>query len=207
MIYPNEIIGALVYRTREALNASPAYLQGLNDHPFKTSLTGSDGSAKLWHYAGSFAEISEKYLRMKDFASCRLKFPALFNYQAVRESREKDGAVTLEYNLVFVAPVKPEWGTETRTDRTWKPVLSPVYEEFMKQVKRSGYFRIPMGGIPHTLHRIPTTGKSITENVRLIYSDYMDAYQISGFRLTVNPVCGKELLRIAEENKKVVEQN
>jgi hypothetical protein len=206
MIYPNEIIGSLVYRTREALNKNSAFRQGLNGYPLQPSITDSEGNVNFWHYAGTFAEISEKYLNMADFASCRVKFPAVFNYQAVRETTDKDGTVTLEYNLVFVTAVKPEWQTETRTDKVWKPVLSPIYEEFMRQVKRSGFFALNPGGIPHTLYRIPTTGRSITENVRLIYADYMDAYQLSGLRLKVRNICEKDLLLIASENKKVVEQ-
>lgn len=206
MIYPNEIIGSLVYRTRKALNENGAYRQGLNNYPFKPAVTDREGNANLWHYAGTFAEISEKYLRMKDFESCRIKFPALFNYQAVRESTGKDGTTTLDYNLVLVAPVNPEWGTETRTDRVWKSVLSPIYAEFMKQVRRSGFFHLNPGGIPHTLYRIPTTGRSITENVKLIYADYMDAYQLSGLQLKVKDICEKDLHLIAEENKKVSEQ-
>jgi hypothetical protein len=205
MIYPNEIIGALVYRTRKALNANGTYRNGLDGYPFKPSLLDADGNVNLWHYAGTFAEISEKYLRMADFAACKLKFPALLNYQSVRETIEKEGTVTLEYNLVFVAPVKPDWGTETRTDKVWKPVLSPIYLEFMKQIKTSGFFLLNPGEIPHTLYRIPTTGKSITESAKLIYSDYMDAYQLSNLRLRTKKLCGKDLSSIAEESKKVKE--
>jgi hypothetical protein len=205
IVSPNELIGSIVYRTREALNGNHSYMQGIRKYKYYPAITNDSGKLQLWHYAGTFEEISEKYVRMNDIESCRLKFPAIFNYQAVTEDVQNTGLRTLTYNLAFIAPVDPLWGTETREANVWNPVLSGIYAEFLRQIKMSGAFSLPVGEIPHRLHRIPTTGRSAGESVKCIYADYMDAFQISGLRLNVGFICEKDLMQIHEENRKVSE--
>ncbi|MDR0680853.1 MAG: hypothetical protein LBG15_03220 [Dysgonamonadaceae bacterium] len=205
MIYPNEILGSLIYRTRKALNENQNYLSGLKTYKYYPSLM-TDGKINLWHYSGTFNEISERYLKNQDFDSCKVKFPAIFNYQAVREDVSVDGSRSFTFNLAIVAPVDPEWKTEIRTELLWKPVLSGIYEEFLNQIRRFRPFQNFNNfalSVPHTLYRIPTTGISATENVKAIYAEYMDAYQILGLRLKTGGICASDLITIERESREV----
>jgi hypothetical protein len=208
MISPNKIIGSLVYRTREALNNNQKFLDGIASFEF-ANLIATGGKVHLWHYPGTYEEISEMFLSANDLESCKLKFPALFNYQSVREDVGiRDGLRRLHYNLVFIAPVNPVWTTQTREDKVWKLLLYPIYEEFFRQIKRSGHFQVPAGEIPHTLYRIPTTGASASGAMVKRYSEYMDAFQISDLQLSVAiRNCERDLAKITEENNKVINLN
>jgi hypothetical protein len=158
------------------------------------------------HYPGTPNEISDTFLQLKDFSACKLKFPALFNYQSIRQQKGlANGLTNIYFNLAFVAPVLPVWCTQEREKKVFKTVLRDIYAEFFNQIKRSRYFAVPTAGIHHEYYEVFTTGQPVTKAMEYLYADYMDAIQIINLQLSVTNICQKDLDLISEENEKVIE--
>jgi hypothetical protein len=213
MVSANKIIGSLVYRTREALNKKPAFLAGAQSYLDALqeatgkgyALFAPDGKIQLWHYCGTAEEISDCFLKMQEAALSRYKFPAVFNYQPVKEDFGlKDGISAKTYNLAFVAPTNPNWGTPTREKEVRDKLLVHIYDEFMRQVQGSRYLLTPMSGVVHTSYWVPTTGERVTKVLDYLYSDFMDVIQTVNLRLQVRgTICSSDEDLLNRENNSV----
>lgn len=197
----NRVMGSLVYRTRKALRQDGAFLSALEAYRFYPTCFSEEGRFNLWHYPGTHGEISAAFLSIPDG---RLKFPALLNFNPIRE---EVGArnVTCTFNLAFAAPTFSEWCTEEREAQVFEKLLVPVYVEFMFQVARSGYFDTGYGDLPHTRYRIFTTGR---ENGGIIdsYGDYIDALEVRDLALKFKTCLPARVMeRINEENNELIE--
>jgi hypothetical protein len=73
MISPIDIIGSVVYRTREALNKNTAFLEEIKSYKYYDMIS-DDGKVQLWHYPGTTEEISDKWLAMQDLETSFLKY-------------------------------------------------------------------------------------------------------------------------------------
>jgi hypothetical protein len=200
VISPVKLIGSLVYRTREALNKNPRFLEQIKQYEFYDAITDDEGKIQLWHYPGTVEEISERFLSFKDFASCKLKFPSVFNYQGTRQRKgDNNGLTTIWFNLVFVAPVNSSRITVQQDDNVFGLVLRDICAEFFKQAEKL------RGGKPvYELHEIYLNDRKTAEDVQKTYGEHMNAIQVAGLQLPVADMCEKELLLMEEENKKVI---
>lgn len=203
MISPIDIIGSLVYRTREALNKNTDFLVKIKNYRYY-DLISDNGQFQLWHYPGTAEEISQRYMQMQDLESSFLKYPAVFNYQNIlQQSGITQGCEDVFFNLAFVAPTCNDWGTETRKDKVFKLVLYDIYEEFFKQIKRCKHILSTMGDIVRKKYDVYTTGQSVSKILEFQYCDYMDAIQIINLRLSIKNICDRDIELIEEESNKV----
>jgi hypothetical protein len=207
VISPVHLIGSLVYRTREALNKNPRFLEQIREYKFYDSIT-QDGKTQLWHYPGTTEEISNTFLNFDDFKSCKFKFPSVFNYQGTKQRKgDKLGITTIWFNLVFVVPVDSGWTTGEQDDQVFNLVLRDICSEFFNQIKQSRYFQLSMNGPTYELHDVYLNDEKTAESVQRLYNDYMAGIQVASLQLPViDTICEKDLLLIEEENKKVTEQ-
>ena len=192
------VVGSLVYRTREALNANPAFLLGLAGYPFLDTRQGC--GIGFWHYPGTQGEISGILNAASEITS-QWQYPSLMDLQPVRQRRTA-GHTALRLNLVFAAPVAGQWTTEERERLVFDPLLRPLYREFMRQVDRSGYF-IPDGyddPYPHEMYENFATGGDdgvIMER----YGNYLSAIEVHNLELKLsNELCDDQVGRILCEN-------
>jgi len=210
MISPIDIIGSLVYRTREALNKNTAFLEKIKEYRYYY-LVSDNENVQLWHYPGTPEEISDKYLQMQNLETSFLKYPAVFNYQNILEQTGvTQGYRDVFFNLAFVAPTNKDWGSFTRKDRVFYSILYDIYEEFLNQIlrfnfKRRGTIMLnTVAEIPHKKYDVYTTGKSVTEIMEYRYCDYMDVIQIINLRLKIATyICDGDVESIKEESYNV----
>lgn len=205
IISPNKIIGSLVYRTREALNNDASFMEIIKNYEFYPSCVYKD-SFSLWHYPGTPNEISNVLIAMnKGKEGSKLKFPSVFNFQSIRQNKNGN-SLTIYYNLAFVAPVVSTWLTQEREEQVFKPILRPIYEEFFRQITKSGYFRSAYGFIPHDYYEVFTTGNNQDELIKGRYGDFIDAIEVHNIGLTIKRLCQKDLDTIEHENNLVTEK-
>jgi len=210
MISPNKIIGSLVFRTREALNKNNAFLEKIKSYNFY-DLVSDKGNVHLWHYPGTPEEISEKFQQMQDIRTSKYKYPAVFNYQNVKQQfGVNKGFINMTFNLAFVVPTDSEWGTPTREKLVFDMILRDIYAEFINQIKRFNVVRksriinVPMDNIKHDRYDVFTTGKSITSALDYLYCDFMDAIQIINLNLSIySEICDEDIKQIEMESEKV----
>lgn len=204
-ISPNKIIGSLAYRTRVALDKDARFLNVLQQYFYSKSCYLDDLGFLLWYYPGTNNEISNALLEIgKHPQGARLKFPAIFNFQPIRQEK-RESATTIYYNLAIVGAVKSSWMTQEREEQVFRCVLRPIYNEFMKQIKNSGYFNLDYGTPSHTYYEIFTTGESAGEMIKK-YGDNIDAIELHNLALTLKPnICTDVIQRIESENEKAYE--
>lgn len=200
MISANNIIGSLVYRTREALNKNERFLKALQGYAFVDNCVVGN-RLNLWHYPGTMNEISDILLNLsKHRNGYLLKFPSVLNFQNIKQ--ERGGETILHYNLAIVAPVLSEWLTEERESQTFDLLLRPIYDEFLHQITISGYFNLDYGTPPHTCYEVFTTGDS-TGVMLERYGDNIDAIELHDLRLELKPsLCHRD--NINRESKLVL---
>ena len=210
MISTNKIIGSLVYRTREALDENDEFKEGLLKYPYHDNCLFDD-HFHLWHFVGTHTEIANTLNKVQGVNAHKVKFPAIFDFVPVREDisgQSRD--ITL--NVAIAGIITNEDGTETREDNTHIPLLRPIYHEFMRQVKMSGYFKLDQGISiwtagsyhRHTKYDVFTTGSTSSFTER--YGYYIDAIEIQELRLSIKQtLCDKDFQLIEEENSRVTE--
>lgn len=192
----------LVYRTREALNANPSFLENLKQYVYYQNCYVND-KFLFWHYPGTDNEISNVLLEIgKNKNGARLKFPAILNYQSIRQQRDGLDA-TIYYNLAIAGSIRSDWTTEQREVQVFDKLLRPIYAEFMRQISRCGYFKIGYGYPPHTYYEVFTTGKNATD-LAIRYGDHIDAIELHNLELTVKyNLCYKDAEKIESDNSNV----
>lgn len=200
MISANNIIGSLVYRTREALNKNNRFMKALSDYAFVDNCVVG-GKLHLWHYPGTMNEISDILLNLNKHRNGHLlKFPSVLNFQNIKQERGSE--TVIHYNLAIVAPVLSEWFTEDRESQAFDLLLRPIYDEFLHQIKISGYFNLDYGTPQHTCYEVFTTGDS-TGVMLERYGDNMDAIELHDLRLELKPsLCNSD--NIKRESKLVL---
>lgn len=201
IISPNKIIGSLVYRTRKALNDNEEFKQSLLKYAYHENCL-VDGDFLFWHYPGTHNEISTVLLQLGEhYNGNLLKFPALLNFQTIKQERSEN--IVLHYNLALVGSVSSTWTTEQREIEVFDNLLRPVYREFMKQILTCKWFSTGYRVPRHTYYEIFTTGKNSGE-LQNMYGDYIDAIEMHDLTLTVNPkLCERDIETIELENKLV----
>lgn len=215
MISHVDIVGALVYRTREALNKpdkgktySDFYTKAIEGkYMYWNTVFDSPGKMHLWHYPGTPDEISSAWnVISKNENNSKLLFPCIFNFQSVDESYGlgSDGLVQIDLDLAIAAPVLSSWTTEQRNRSTHKLILEPIYDEFVRQIRKSGWFQIPMDGMNYNRKKVFTTGTSIHLALKTTYGWYFDTIQMTNFRLFLSPTICQEDIDIIEREAELV---
>lgn len=212
MISHIDIIGALVYRTRNALNKNTLFFDKAKNYPYYRALFDNkpyDKRLHLWHFAGTDAEIKEIFERIgKSESQAQMLFPCVLNYQDVIETHGvgKDGLVQLDYDIAICCPVDSTWTTEQRNRIAHDNILEPIYDEFMRQLRKCGWFQIPMQGLDFIRAKVFTTGTSSHRVLRVNYGWYVDYIQIVDLRPLLKPnLCEDDVNTIKREAELVTE--
>lgn len=199
------VIGSVIYRTRERLNKNTQFLENVKKCQFWPTIL-TDDKINIWHYPGTQNEISNIFLQLsKSPKSGKLKFPSVFNIQSTRQQRGgTDYLSDIDYSLIFIAPVNSEWVTQEREIEAFDYILRPIYNEFINQVQKCGYFEIPYGIPKHDYYEIFTTGDSSGHLVKK-YGDNFDAIELDNLKLKLRDLCEEDFIQIEEENNKLTE--
>ena len=113
------------------------------------------------------------------------KYPAIFLFMPVTESRNEFES-ECEVNLVFVTDTKPEWKAKDRDQYVFEPVLIPLYNSFMANLKKSSELYISQADT-HEFTKHYYWGSSQTgANVA---NDYADAIEVKGLKIKLYPTC------------------
>jgi len=217
MISHVDIIGALVYRTREALNKklpkashTTFYENVVKHYKYWEVLFDKPDVMHLWHFAGTQEEIVSTFERIgkQSQIGSMLTFPCMLNYQSIPEVHGvgTSGLVQLNYDLAIAAPVDGQWTTEQRNRIVHKYVLEPIYDEFIRQFKKSGWFQLPLSGQELTRTKVFTSGNSLNQALQTNYGWYFDTVQITDFRPLLTPsLCSKDVEQIEREAELVTD--
>ena len=196
-----ELMGALVYRTRQAL-VSPALEKGENKYLALVNAGKTQHSVEnLYYYPGTYEEIKNAF-DIQNRAVKDLRFPSVISYQQVTE--EISLFQTIHYELAIITASNQEWTTEQREVSVFQPVLTPIYNELIKQIKSCGWFDLGTNEPSYTKTKVFTTGNQLFDISKDLFGDSVDFIRIRNLKLKVkNSLCQDDLARINEEYQKV----
>lgn len=91
-------------------------------------------------------------------------------------------------HLIIATVTDSKLNAEDRLIKNFKPILQPIYDEFIKEVKRCGYFE-PMYEIPHTKTDRYYWGKNgLFGQNEVKFSDFIDCIELQNFKLKVKKI-------------------
>lgn len=208
MFSTNRLVGAAVYRTRKALNASKAFMKAVESYDFAPNCL-YDNTFHMWHFPGTHAEISRVMHQMsKTVETNKMKFPCIMNFLPVKEDiinpSRSGGLVQVRLNLAICAITSSGWLTQMRELKVFDPILRPVYSEFINQISRMPYIQHGHGIPQHSKVEIYTTGANAGQ-IFDRYDEHIDAIEIVNLQLTYNPaLCDKYFQQMADESEQVL---
>lgn len=138
-----------------------------------------------YHY-GSSIQILKKLVQLNEGITTKQRFPLIALFQPFQEVIGGDGyyahvkikkiVIAMLSNLTDDVP--------DRYNKTFVPVLYPIYYEFLNQIAQNGYFVINDAGmIPHTKIDIPGSPPPKNE---ADFNEFVDAIEINDLELTIN---------------------
>lgn len=150
------------------------------------TLVGSTDLANMPYFmAGHPVEISNRLLDKNNKGQEYKKYPLIALKMDIEESFD-EGLVDYNLNIAIFCYTDKNWNAEERIENVFKPVLAPLYDEFIKQLNYSGLFqwegdsRVP----PHKRILRPYWGNSQKNgNTEHMFSDPLDAIEIQNLKL------------------------
>jgi hypothetical protein len=150
-----------------------------------TVLYPSIGKNIFYQY-GSSIQILEKLIQLNNgITSKQTRFPLIAIFQPFDEDMGGNGYYTqLTLPKVVIATLtKKDIGVEKRYTETFKPLLYPIYYEFLNQIVQNGNFIINDPGlIPHTKSDNP--GSEPPKGTE--FQEFVDSIDLFNIELTVN---------------------
>jgi hypothetical protein len=94
---------------------------------------------------------------------------------------------TFAPRLLIVTSTQKEYTSQDRTNNTFKPILYPIYDLLIEEVKKYKYFGFePRSLWPHDKYDRYSWGASeIFGNVGVIFNDYLDGIEIISENINV----------------------
>lgn len=205
IVSPNKLVGMLVYRTREALNQNHVFMRNLKNYEYYPNCV-VNGKFNLWHYVGTPTEISGSILNKK---SPLVKFPCILDFKPNTEDYIRFDSIQYirtNFRLAIAASSFSNWTTEQREVEVFEIVLRPVYEEFIRQIRKANnVFEIGFGIPDHRKVEVYTTGNNKDSFVEW-YGETIDAIELHNLNLNVTgEMCARYRQEIEDQNSKVTE--
>ena len=116
------------------------------------------------------------------------RFPMIALFQDFPEDMLGNGFYAdINLHIIIARATVPTYKADKRYDVNFKPILYPVYEEFIEQLKLSRRFDIPKGdNFSHTkIDRLYWGREGLFGNDKNIMDDYIDCIEIRDLKLRV----------------------
>ena len=142
------------------------------------------------HYEyGHYTDIQER-LTAKGKTDKQQRFPliCLFEDYRIRHGVPQKGTTGLtDLKLIILHSSKNTVTRQWREDNVFRPILYPIYFEFLKQLKNSGMFSIyDVSMIQHDQINRPHWGDpGLYKNDSYLFGDVLDGIELSNLQLTV----------------------
>lgn len=145
----------------------------------------------LW---GHPIEIIETLRQMsRDKSTEEDKFPLIALFTDYTETRGTDPSIDSVVRLHFIIATltRPDYTAVERATNNFKPVLYPLYDQFLKSVIASGYYKnSSWQNIQHTkTDRFFWGRNGLYLNTGNVFDDYIDCIELDNMELTVLRTC------------------
>lgn len=185
MRYIVDDIGAVVQRVLDDPNVADLF-------PSDTSWKKSDANTVPFYMYGHMVEIAKRLTKKDGSADGKeQKYPLFILLMDIKEHVEN---LTTYPNItiLIVTSTRQEYIVPERMQKVFKPVLYPLYESFLKQLKDSGLFLWEKNLISPERNKTdhPFWGKpKLEKNEALPLNDTLDCIELEIFNLKSTNRC------------------
>lgn len=165
----------------------PVYGQGMLDYLSANNDTEENIELMPFYDYGHRKEIANR-LTAKDSEDAPFKYQK-YPLVALRLDTEESyvkNMIRFSLNIALIASTEPNYSADERYDKVFRPVLYPMYEQFMECLCNSGLFTWPGGQtLPeHTkIDRLYWGTAGGEGNEANIFNDHLDAIEILNLTL------------------------
>jgi hypothetical protein len=191
-VYIDDIIGEIVSDTANAVVIKPytTLVQQITQN--EINATGSSLIQGIRYSKSSFDELIETLSQEDKSSSGRFtKYPLVHLVQDMVINRGADTGIfgTATVNIIFVHQTQQNFKTEERDEKVFKPVLWPIYYQFLEQLKKNNWVfqtDTTTGEFPHRVIKRAFWGNRNLQGSKNILNDYVDAIEVQNLQLKIN---------------------
>lgn len=135
---------------------------------------------------GHYNDIQERLTAMSKTSSKFERYPLIAMFEDYRIRHGKEGLTGIaDLKLIILFPSKKEITREQRESNVFRPILYPIYFEFLKQLKLSGKFQIyDETKIKHYQINRPHWGDpALYANTSYLFGEVLDGIELSNLEL------------------------
>lgn len=170
-------IGTVVARVRA---------KNVIDYVGLCDLTTENALLAPFYMYGHNSELNSRLLeRGKSKTLKYRKYPLIALRLDVDEENQGNGMVKYSLNIGIFAYTKEHLNSEERIEQVFKPILYPLYESFLTELRNSGLFTWAGSPTPkHVKTDRPFWGTQDSErNLKKIFTDPLDCVEIQKLEL------------------------
>lgn len=147
-------------------------------------LTSEMCGFEITMYLGNPLEINQ--IRRNESDLRETKFPAIFMFFDIEEDHTiLTGNYTISPTFAIVNQTEKSYIAEQRDELNFKPVLLPIYENFIKAIKYSGYFN-NVNNVDHRKANLYFYGSDENQSE---FDGNMDAIRLDLIDLEIKKTC------------------
>lgn len=192
-VYITDIIGEIVEATSNAVvekNPAKSLLELIQAN--EAAALGRTMIQQIRYSKSSFDELIATLAQADGSGEERFnKYPLIHLVQDVVEERGQDVGIysTTLLNIIFIHQTDQNYKIDDRDEKVFKPVLWPMYYQFMEELKKSAWIfgsYDTTGEFRHRVIKRAFWGNRNLQGSKNILNDYVDAIEIQNLQLKIN---------------------
>ncbi len=162
-----------------------------------SSVSTALGSTVFFHH-GHILEISNTVKQMAEDPDTDKRYPLIALKQDVDNLKHGINGLEFDATIYIITLSDPNYTAKDRLTNIFKPILTPIFDKFIEQTARSGYF------LEQTINEVreKTTftehyfwGRAqIMGNEANIFGDWVDCIEIKSMKLTAMDSCSDSVI-------------
>jgi len=144
---------------------------------------GFDNSQQPYYHYGTYQNFVNEFLEKDSYS--QEKYPAIYLLQPFSENTDVQNIGILyeaEIQIYIVNHTEPNYSISDRYDEVFKPILYPIYEVLINELRNYRGFQFPLSNIKHTKQDLPHWGDGNAN----FANDYIDAIHITNLIIPVS---------------------
>jgi len=158
-------------------------------------LTQKEIGKEVFYQYGHIREINEtltSYSKTEEFR--KQKYPAIFLLQDFAEKMgiDEQYETKVSLQLLIVSGSATEYRSADRYEKVFKPILYPIYSNFIKSLGQNPDLMKSYNGFPHEKIDRPLVSGALvetTKGVANLFNDNLDAIEIRNLNLIILKKC------------------
>ncbi len=190
-VYIDDIIGEIVQATSDAKQTTgKTLLETIIAN--ETAALGRSLIQQIRYSQSSFDELIENLAQADKSGEGRFKkYPIVHLVHDLYVDRGTDIGVygSTSVNIIFIHQTVQAYKNEQRDEKVFKPVLYPIYYEFLNQLNKSPWIFATWettGQFKHRMVKRAFWGNRNLQGSKNVLNDYVDALDIQNLQLKIN---------------------